>query len=111
VGGANRLGFETTYWFDTLTATARKEINKLPPNARVGFFPGIDLYSEYLQKSGLLGKDLVITKNNFDYMVLMPRVSMIVQSPFLWHWFMNEKPYYVIVEDGVPMIMIYKKEH
>lgn len=111
VAGANQKGFETTYWFDTLTTSAREKINQLPLQSKVGFFPGIDLYSEYLQKSGLLRKDLVITKNNFDYMVLIPRISMIVQSPYLMDWFLEKKPYYVIALDGIPMLLIYKTEN
>ncbi len=111
VAGANRLGFETTYWFDTLTASAREEINKLPPNSKVGFFPGIDLYSQYLQKRGLLRKDLILTKKDFHYMVLMPRISMMVQSPYLLRWYFEEKPYYVLSQDGIPMLLIYKTEN
>ncbi len=111
VAGANRLGFETTYWFDTLTAAAREKINKLPPNSKVGFFPGIDLYSQYLQKRGLLRKDLILTKKDFHYMVLMPRISMMVQSPYLLRWYFEKKPYYALSQDGIPMLLIYKTEN
>ena len=106
VAGAHRMGFETTYWFDTVTASVRKRINQLPPGSKVGVHPPIYPYYEFLKARGLLNEDLKFTSEELDYFILMPRKGRF--KPEHWQLYLNHEPYYKVDLEGVPMILIYR---
>ena len=108
VAGANRAGFETTYWFDTVTPRVREEINQLPPQSRVGVLPPVVDYLRYMQDHGLLRKDLVMTQTDMDYIILLPRQSQF--RDFVWELYHRHEPVFKLSLDGVPLLLIYRNQ-
>jgi len=106
VAGAHRLGFETTYWFDTVTASVRERINQLPPDSKVGVHPPRYPYFQFLQAKGLVNEDLEFNPENMDYFILLPRKGKF--KPWHWQLYLNNEPYYKVNLEGVPMILIYR---
>jgi len=108
VAGAHRLGFETTYWFGTMTPSVRQRINQLPPGSKVGIHPPIFTYYHYLQAKGLLDVDLKFTNEEMDYFILLPRKGRF--KPDHWQLYWNQEPYYKVELEGVPMFLVYQIE-
>lgn len=44
MAGANKAGFETTYWANTLSKDVRRDLNLLTDNAKIDPFPNSDFY-------------------------------------------------------------------
>ena len=108
VAGANRAGFETTYWFDTVVPSVRDEINQFPPNSRVGVLPPVVDYLRYMQDHGLLRQDLIFTRTDMDYIILLPRQSKF--QDFIWDMYYRQEPMFKLSLDEVPLLLIYRNQ-
>jgi hypothetical protein len=76
--GAHRLGFETTYWMDTLDQKALDYLNAhAPPNGRVTIHGGPDMMLKFYQAVADLRQDIQIVDERWDYAVLIPRQGML----------------------------------
>ena len=106
VAGAHHAGFETTYWFDTITPSVRKKINALPQKSRIGLWPPVVDYLKYMKDHGYLRKDLVIADTKLDYLILIPRQSQL--KNFGWEMYRNKEPVFKQSLDGVPVVLMYR---
>jgi len=79
--GARRLGFETTYWNETLDDDAVTWLNRrVPPNGRVAFVAVGGLVWQYYPAMGEARQDIGVTefdRGDWDYLVVVPRQGML----------------------------------
>lgn len=105
IKGANRLGFETTYWMDTVTKGVREDIDKIPSFAKIAVYPPYYSYFHYLQQKGLLKKELIFTGERPEFLLLIPRQGMFDEKT--WKRYLRGEPIYEAQVDGVPVVLIY----
>ncbi len=106
ISGAHKLGFETTYFLDTLTPEVRKEINMLPDGVRVAPLNLPYRYFVFLREKGLLKKNLIVSKvDQADYWVMVPRQGFFTES--IWELYLHGKPKFTATLEGVPLAFIF----
>lgn len=129
VSGADRAGFEVTYW----TSTYHEVLDYLNENGNEGDVVWVEPYSfetmTYYQLQGLLRDDLVITAPEFaeslldpdrqysllsfeetDFVVFQNRKTVFGEEGFdssLAKWLAERTPAYEVTHDGVPLIMVF----
>ena len=106
VRGAHKLGFDTTYWMSSLSRHVRNDINELPSYLKVATFPPYYSYFYYLQKQGLLKKELLFTPENPDLLILIPRQGKFDEET--WERYLSARPIYTASLEGVPQVLIYR---
>ncbi len=104
--GAAKLGFETTYWLDTLSKDVRDDINQLPDHSKIGVIPGYYSYYHNLQRRGLFKKKLYFTPNNPDFVLIIPRQGKF--DSFAWDLYKNKDPIYSAKLNGEPIALVYR---
>ena len=109
VRGAHRLGFETTYWYDTFSREVREHINQLPDFSGVVVIPGHVNYFKFLKDRGLIKRTLAFNTAVGDYLILIPRQGKFFDS--VWQTYRHSNPVYTASFDGVPLVLIYKWEN
>tara|TARA_B100000686_G_scaffold320072_1_gene371377 strand:- start:10872 stop:12497 length:1626 start_codon:yes stop_codon:yes gene_type:complete len=106
VSGGHKLGFETTYYLDTMTPKALKKINSLPKKARIGSINIPYRHLLFLKNHGLLRNDLNFASvDNADFWLLIPREGSFSES--IWELYELGNPTHSISFDGVSLFMIY----
>jgi hypothetical protein len=107
--GAERLGFEVTYWFDALTPEARDALQALlPVGARVQTAPRYTGYP-LLRQWGLWRRDIQDDDDHPQYLILYGRKGYFAQVPALAQIVSTEKPLWVLRFRGVPLILLYAR--
>jgi len=110
--GANKLGMETTYWGDTLDASALRALNeRCAAGAKVAFFPvGSQVPRAHRLITGRLRPDIraVDIGDDFDWLVLISRQGMFDDRA--WHYFRNVEAVWAMYLQGVPVCMIFEGE-
>ncbi len=107
--GAERLGFEVSYWFDGLTPRALEQINeRVPVAARVWIFPRYEGY-EQLRAWGLWRRDLCEGDiGNADYLLLYARKSRFYAIPGIADVYERRRPDWSLRAQGVQVVGLYK---
>jgi len=107
VNGANRRGYEITYWGEAMDDKVLDEINRLlPPNARLKTFALHDLALRLLQQWGKLRSDIRIEEAGpFDAYLLLYRKGFWGRTETAL--FEEGKPVDVWDYDGVPLLLLY----
>ena len=86
--GAHALGFETTYWGDTLTDETLQWLNEnAPPNARVARLAVGDFVWKFHRITGALRRDLLdaeFSDGNWDFLLVVPRQGMLSSEESAW---------------------------
>lgn len=113
VWGAWKLGFETTYWGDTVTAAALDYVNRnAPAHSTVLIGPSGDFVPPYLQYYGQLSPNLKVTTNlaekDWSYFVLVPRQGML--PDWALRLYREGRPVWEFRIMGVPQCMIFARE-
>jgi len=114
IWGAKRLGFETTYWTDTLTndalrvtSGACKAGDKILIGPTGGFVP-IQLQKIY----GLLPENVEVTADqavgDWDYFIMIPRQGMF--KPWMRELYETGTPVWERRIMGVPQCLIFERE-
>ncbi len=106
VSGAHRLGFETTFWLDSVSKEVRKDLNLLPNNSNINVYPNLYNYFRYLQTIGLLKKELNFKEGPANFIILIPRQGMF--NDWAWDLYLKSKPVYQSTLDGVPLFLMYQ---
>jgi len=79
--GAARMGFETTYWNETLNADALDWLDKhVPPNGRVALVAVGSMVWQYYPALGEVREDIRLTdfeRGDWDALVIVPRQGML----------------------------------
>ncbi len=107
LSGAQRIGFETTYWCDTLTQPFLREINRIvkPGSSMRPLSMSYDVIG-YWQKRGLLNPDIqYLGDPPYDYHLLQCRQGMFTTTE--WFFYRSMRPLLVQERDGVPLFMLY----
>jgi 4-amino-4-deoxy-L-arabinose transferase-like glycosyltransferase len=106
--GAERLGFEVSYWFDALTPRALKEIQALlPEGALVETAPRYTGYP-LLRKWGLWRPDLKAEDEQAQYLVLYSRRGYFSQIQRLARIEKEEVPLWSLKCSDVPLVRLYR---
>jgi hypothetical protein len=104
--GAAKLGFETTYWLDTLSKDIREDINQLPDHYKVAVITGNYSYYHNLQKQGLFKEKLYFTPQNPDFVLDVPHQGKF--DSFAWDLYKNKDPIYSAKLNDQPVALIYQ---
>ncbi len=105
--GAQKWGFESTYWGDTATDDLLGYLNaNLPKYASVAFFPaGCNVTSLY-KFTGRLRKDFrIVSHQEAQFLVLNCRQGFFDKR--IWEIYKNETPLYATKHDGVLLSAVY----
>jgi hypothetical protein len=104
--GAFARGFESTYWWDSVTPAFRASLDRdLPPNARV-WVSAAPYYFTALQEAGLVRRDIVFTDSlPSPYLILQTRQGIF--DNFDWTLLTKVAPVKVVSYDGVPLLSLY----
>ena len=109
LGGAERLGFEVSYWFEAFSPRALHEIERLlPQGARVWTFPQYPGYT-LLRQWGLWREDLEDGDiGAADYLILYTRKSRFYAVPGVEGVYLNQRPLWSLRCRGVQLVGLYK---
>jgi hypothetical protein len=106
--GAERAGFEVSYWFDALTPEARVEVQALlPRGARLQTAPRYTGYP-LLRAWGLWREDLVDDEEEPEYLLLLSRKGYYTQIPSLARIEAQETPVWSLRARGVALLRLYR---
>jgi 4-amino-4-deoxy-L-arabinose transferase-like glycosyltransferase len=106
IRGAFQRGLEVTYFMEAFTPEFLGRLNKeLPPNAVINAAISNFMF-EYYQQRGRLRPDIRISDENFEYVVLLNRRSVLGEGAK--SLIENVQPHEALRLDGVPLILIYK---
>lgn len=108
--GATRLGFETTYWGDAITAEALDFVNRrCPSGGKAAFFPVGSLVPGRYRVTGQLRPDIEVTADidapGCDLLVLVMRQGKF--TPTAGRILRERKPAWETTRSGVPLCRIY----
>lgn len=82
--GARRLGFETTYWNETLDGKALRFLDRnVPERGRVALVNVGSLVWQFYPAMGEVRKDIRLTdfeRGDWDYLVVIPRQGMLSEA-------------------------------
>ena len=111
VNGANKLGFETTYWGDTCTDDVLNYINEnAKDGAKIAFYPTGCNVKALNQYTGRLRKDIVSASleewETLDYLVLNCRQGFFNER--LWEIYREGDYQYAATFQNIPLTAIYK---
>jgi len=112
--GAKKLGFETTYWNETLNSSALTWLDKnVPPNGSVALLNVGSMVWQFYPAMGEVRKDITpgsFEDKNWDYLVIIPRQGMLdanIQKFMAQNkpvWTNSLRPF-----DSPPVCLIYAK--
>lgn len=105
--GADRRGYEITYWGEAMDDEVLAEMNRLlPPNARLKIFALHDLALRLLQQWGKLRSDIRLEDTGpFDAYLLLYRKGFWGRAETAL--FKDGTPVGVWGHDGVPLLLLY----
>jgi hypothetical protein len=109
LNGAERLGFEVSYWFDAYTPDAVREVqDRLPRGARVWTFPHYYGYP-VLRRWGLWRDDLVDADiGTADYLILYTNKSRFYAIDGINRIYTLDRPVWSLQCQGVQLVGLYK---
>jgi 4-amino-4-deoxy-L-arabinose transferase-like glycosyltransferase len=108
--GAERLGFEVSYWFDAFTPEAREAVQALlPRSARVSTAPRYTGYP-LLRQWHLWRADLQDDEEDPQYVILYSRKGYFTQVPRLAELAERAMPIWALRFQGVPLVRLYRLE-
>jgi 4-amino-4-deoxy-L-arabinose transferase-like glycosyltransferase len=109
--GAERLGFEVSYWFDAFTPRAVEEVQlRLPPGVKVWTAPRYTGY-ELLRRWGRWRPDLQeADETDAEFLLLYSRKGLIYSRPTLQAIYERESPVWSLRFRGVQLMGLYRLE-
>jgi hypothetical protein len=124
ISGAQKIGFESTYWGDAINREVLSYLNHtLPHNANIKFIPfnpnekchhisilnAIPFVIDYYHQKKFLREDIQIYGlPPYDYLVLHLRQGFF--DNFCWRLYKNAIPIKTFSLNGVPLVLIYRLE-
>ncbi len=110
--GADALGFEPTYWGDSLNRETLDFLNReCPPRAKVAFFPVGSKVPVQLQELFMdLRSDLRIVdyeSDDWDYLALVSRYGKF--DARAWRLLRSERPVFAVKRWGVQLCGVYRR--
>lgn len=113
VKGANKLGFETTYWGDTCTNDILNYLNEnAPPDAKIAIYPSGCNVTALYQFTGKLRKDIKSVPleewDTLDYLVLNCRQGFFDER--LWEIYGKGNYECAAIFRDVPLTAVYKTQ-
>jgi 4-amino-4-deoxy-L-arabinose transferase-like glycosyltransferase len=110
LAGADRLGFEVTYWFDAFTPQAREAVQALlPEGARVRTAPRYTGYP-LLREWGQWRRDLQDDDERPQFLILYGRKGYYTQIPELAAIAERATPLWALRVQGVALVRLYRGE-
>jgi len=112
LAGAETMGFEPTYWWDTFSVETAQFLNRTcKPGVRVAFHP-VDAYvpRTYRNVTRTLRSDLEIADfeaGNWDYLVLVSRYGKFDEAT--WGIYREQEPLFSVGRWGVELCSVYAR--
>ncbi len=105
--GAERRGFESTYWGDTATDELLSYLNaNLPEDASISFFPaGCNVAGLYKFTGRLRADFRIVPCDEAQFLILNCRQGFFDEK--LWEIYRNEIPLYATRHDGALLTAVY----
>ncbi|MEA2062096.1 MAG: tetratricopeptide repeat protein [Gemmatimonadota bacterium] len=104
LAGANRLGLETTYWWDPVNRQACQQINEQLPDSSCTFTRNNDHF-HFLQQIGWIKPSLRFATTNLNYYMIYFRQGLFNEED--WLIANHSTPLMELRKDSVPLLAIY----
>jgi len=104
--GAQKLGLESTYFWEAANPTFCDGLNKyLPAGSKVQVYPPYPDHFSFLQFAGYIRRDIEFTRDPARYLLLMTRQGQF--TPMVWKIFTENLPVVKSVFEGVSLMQLY----